>query len=195
MEPRLFLQANHLGVGVYARKSFEIGEEILVFHGMEVFGKDAAASPHTLQISSYGYLDVDPPGRYVNHSCLPNAGITAGNTLIAITPLHAGMEITFDYSTTMMAENTWLMECACGAKNCRGLIEDFDRLPFNLQNHYFKLGVVSDFVAERLGRQTRHQRLHRMLVNQALRSLPFPDQGNLADTKPSHQDPYYENYR
>lgn len=195
MEPRLFLQANHLGVGVYARKSFEIGEEILVFHGMEVFGKDAAASPHTLQISSYGYLDVDPPGRYVNHSCLPNAGITAGNTLIAITPLHAGMEITFDYSTTMMAENTWLMECACGAKNCRGLIEDFDRLPFNLQNHYFKLGVVSDFVAERLGRQTRHQRLHRMLVNQALRSLPFPDQGNLADTKPSLQDPYYENYR
>lgn len=174
MESRLCLQANHLGVGVYARRLFPVGERILTFRGVEVSGAEAEQSAHTLQISGNGYLDVSPPGRYVNHSCEPNAGISSGNDLIAMRDISPGEEITFDYSTCMMAENRWVMPCECQAMHCRGTIEDFDCLPFDLQNHYFKLGMVSDYVAACLGRQTHHQRLHRLLAAQAIRTVAFP---------------------
>lgn len=174
MEARLFLRANHLGVGVYACRLFRAGERILTFRGVEVSGPDAEQSAHTLQISASGYLDVSPPGRYINHSCEPNAGISAGNALVALRPVTDGEEITFDYSTCMMAGNRWVMPCDCRASRCRGTIEDFDCLPFELQNHYFKLGMVSDYVAACVGRRSPHERIHRLLAAQALRPVRFP---------------------
>src|SRR5262249_42092510 len=49
------------------------------------------------------YLDPgDDQGRYVNHSCVPNAGIRKVNNqlfLFAAKPIRAGREIVIDYST------------------------------------------------------------------------------------------------
>lgn len=138
-----------LGKGVHARFPIRAGEKIFQFDGpmlthAEVLelGPDEA---YTIQMGPDEYIDTRPPGRFTNHSCEPNAGISADRVLVAIRDIEAGEEIQFDYSTTM-SENHWTMICRCGRPHCRRLIRDFHFLPPSLQAYYIRLGLVQSFI-------------------------------------------------
>jgi hypothetical protein len=149
--PDLRIGATDVGLGVFAARDYACDEEILIFHGPII---DFAATLikgdrecDAFQIGIDRYLDLEPPGVYINHSCDPNAGIRDGLRLVAIRRIPAGEEIRYDYSTTM-DEGQWEMECRCGAPSCRGLIRDFKRLDRGEKLRLLRLGIVPGFIIE-----------------------------------------------
>mgnify|MGYP001827259750 CR=1 FL=1 len=139
-----------LGRGLFAGRGYDPGELILVLCGAR-YGRDdpihgTPGGANLLQTGWRTYILLEPPGVFANHSCNPNAGIRGNRRLVAIRPIAAGDEIRFDYSTTM-AENFWTMPCRCGDPACRGVVEDFARLPRLIQDRYLRLGIVQGFIA------------------------------------------------
>lgn len=148
------------GLGLFASRPFQTGETILIFTGPELSfeamvarGEDEA---NALQIDDRLYLDLDAPGVYANHSCLPNAGIRQDRVLVALRSIHRGEEIRYDYSTTMWEEH-WTMACHCGQMNCRRQVADFPTLPSQLQRRYLNLAVVQSFIVRRLQQELRRR--------------------------------------
>ena len=140
--------------GLFSRELIAAGTEILRLTGpiltlKEVRAKGPAAAANALQIGIDRYLDLDEPGRFINHSCAPNAAVIRDTTLVAIRAIAAGEEIRFDYSTTI--SDGWSMACRCGAENCRGLIVAFQLLPENIRRRYAVLGQVQRFMLEQVG--------------------------------------------
>lgn len=158
MKEKFIVKESRFGKGVFARDSIKKGEEVLRFSGDIVTGKEAERRDqekydypmgNALQIGDDEYIYLDDPGRCVNHSCNPNAGIKDDRVLVAIKDIEKDEEILYDYSTTM-DEDYWTMECKCGEKNCRKVIKDFKHLPKETQIRYLKLGIVQRFIAEKL---------------------------------------------
>jgi SET domain-containing protein len=141
------------GRGVFAVKSFLVGEPILEVTGARIdvslLDKQSWASfmerAEPVQVDSFEYIEPELPGRLVNHSCDPNAGLRPDLVLIAIKPIMPGDEIFFDYSTTM-DEDYWTMDCLCGVASCRKVIEDFRKLPADTQRKYCEANVVQEFI-------------------------------------------------
>lgn len=148
--PKVYVQECALGQGLFAGRNFSPGEEILQFAGPVISLAETIAmgdrEANPLQIRIDKYIDLEEPGVFLNHICEPNAGIVSLRTLIALSGIKAGAEVRFDYSTTM-DENRWTMICLCGAKNCRGLVQDFRLLPSELQSNYLRRGIVQEFIA------------------------------------------------
>jgi uncharacterized protein len=149
MSSAVTIEKCELGLGLFAATDIRANSAIFRFEGqilrtpqVEALG-DAACYP--IQIGPTEYLDPQPPGRFINHSCAPNTGIRNDNELIALVDIHCGEELRFDYSTTM-SERSWTMACHCGAPACRKLIRDFRELPTTLQQHYLSLGIVQSFI-------------------------------------------------
>ena len=142
-----------LGRGLFADRDYVPGEEILRFEGRTVAASAVAQlgadECYMIQIGPDLYLEPLPPGRYTNHSCMPNAAICDDVRLIALTAIRSGEQVCFDYSTTM-SEDNWTMDCRCGASNCRGVIRDFSELPADLQRRYMDLNVVQTFIVDEL---------------------------------------------
>lgn len=152
MPAAISVQNCDVGRGLFAAEEIDRGREILTFTGPlltlnEVRAKGAAAA-NALQIGIDRYLDLDEPGRFVNHSCAPNAGVTGDTCLVALRPIAIGEEIRFDYSTTV--SDGWTMECRCGASDCRGLVVAFQLLPPALQRRYAMLRLVQRFMIEQI---------------------------------------------
>jgi hypothetical protein len=143
-----------VGLGVYAARRFYPGETILVFRGPRVERSDPVhltpAGANLLQTGPRTYIDPEPPGVFVNHSCRPNAGVGRGRRLFALRVIPTGREIRFDYSTTM-DENLWTMECLCGEQCCRGRVTDFRLLPLEVRETALALGAVPGFIARKHG--------------------------------------------
>ena len=87
--------------------------------------------------------------RYINHSCEPNAGLSAKLEMIALRDIKAGEELFWDYSTWML-ERHWEMKCYCGSSQCRQVVRDFDLLPNRTQSKYLQLQIVAPFIQEYL---------------------------------------------
>ncbi len=107
MSPATFIApaAGNIGHGLFAGESIAAGGEILQFTGprltlTQVRAKGPLAA-NALQVGIDSYLDLDPPGRLVNHSCDPNAAVFDNVRLIALRAIAPGQEIRFDYSTTI----------------------------------------------------------------------------------------------
>jgi uncharacterized protein len=150
-----------VGRGVFAGRYFEPGQPILTFGGpvlaaseMLALGPDRA---YALQIGTGEFLHLIPPGRYLNHSCDPNAGIADERVLIALRAIVPGEEIRFDYSTAMR-EDHWTMECRCGEYLCRRVVLDFHHLPPITQNRYLQLGIVQRFIVDEVRRRSPARR-------------------------------------
>lgn len=101
---------------------------------------------HAIQVDYDKYFLCEPPFLYSNHSCNPNCAINANLEMMAIKKINADEELFWDYSTSML-ERHWTMQCACGEKNCRGIIQDFDMLPKPLQEKYLQHNIVLPFIA------------------------------------------------
>jgi hypothetical protein len=146
---RIHIRACDVGWGVFASRDLTPGEIILAIEGPIIdFAETKRRGPHecmAFQIGPNRYLDTQPPGVFVNHSCEPNAGIRKNRYLVALRKIQRGQEIRYDYSTTM-EEHSFTMECRCGAPTCRKWVRDFSTLPPALQEYYIAQGVVMDFI-------------------------------------------------
>ena len=135
-------------------RPFASGQPILRFTGPRIGLAQAVAKGDTsgnpLQVGLAEYIDLEPPGVFINHSCDPNAGVADDAVVVALRPIAAGEEVRFDYSTSMW-EGLWTMPCRCGAAGCRGVVTDFPLLAVELRTRYLSLGVVQRFIVSRLG--------------------------------------------
>lgn len=105
---------------------------------------------HTIQVHDGYYLapvTMDEPADYINHSCAPNCGINGQIALVAMRDIHAGEEISFDYS---MSDSSAFdeFECACGAATCRKHITKDDWRLRELRARYD--GYFSSYLQNRI---------------------------------------------
>ncbi len=142
------------GTGVFADRAYACGEAIMTITGPVHSGAEldriGYRPGYPLQVGLDRYMVVDEPFVYCNHSCDPNAGITPDLQLVAVRDIAPDEEICFDYSSTMLEDHSWSMECGCRATNCRGRVEDFDRLPPAAQRHLLERVGVMPFIVEAL---------------------------------------------
>jgi hypothetical protein len=153
-----------VGLGVFASRDLTPGEIILAIEGPIIdFAETKRRGPRecmAIQIGPDRYIDTQPPGVFVNHSCEPNAGIRQNQNLVALGKIRRGQVIRYDYSTTM-EEHSFTMRCLCGAPACREWVRDFSTLPRSLREHYVTQGIVMDFILKmqpaeyQSGRQAR----------------------------------------
>ncbi|MEP9401779.1 SET domain-containing protein [Sphingomonas sp. VNH70] len=153
---RFHVATNHLGKAVFASLAIPEGAVLFRFTGRRC---RAARVPRHLLGHSDRYVQVaadeylGPSGRIddlVNHSCDPNAGLRFDGDrirLIALRPIAAGEEVTWDYSTTL-GPGDWRMVCQCRAPGCRGLIGGFLGLSPERRRWYRARGVVAPYLAE-----------------------------------------------
>ena len=84
---------------------------------------------------------MQPPERYINHSCNPNTFVKSLygiRHIFALRDIPAGAEITYDYCINGSGDTVW--ECRCGSARCRQRIHsDFFHLPHDLQLEYLTL--------------------------------------------------------
>lgn len=160
---------SRFGKGCFANETIEKGETICVFEGEEFFWEEfenryiegIVRLDDPLQISETKYIELYIPYRYFNHSCNPNSGFRKKNELISIKNIMPGEEINYDYSTVSWDERwtknhgSWTMECGCGEKNCRNLIGDFPTISKSQKRKYIRLGVIPDFILEKLSRENK----------------------------------------
>ena len=94
------------------------------------------------------------PQHYVNHSCVPNAGFKGQIFMVAMQPIRAGEEITYDYAMVMHASpqstTFFTMECQCGSHDCRKRVTENDWTRPELQRRYD--GYFQWFLQEKIFR-------------------------------------------
>ena len=139
-----------VGRGLFAAVPIRCGAEILQFAGPRLTLREVRAkgplAANALQVGVNQYLDLEEPGRLINHSCRPNAGIRSDTRVVAIRDMAPGEEIRFDYSTTI--SDGWTMPCACASPECRKVVGAFQLLPPALQQRYALLEIVQRFIVE-----------------------------------------------
>lgn len=109
---------------------------------------------YSLQIGNNLYIG--PSGSvddYINHSCKPNCYFhIIGNRAIlhSLNLIKAGMELTFDYSTTSNEGlDSWSMNCKCNSVNCRKIISGYHLLDKSLRDDYDKREVSALFLRDK----------------------------------------------
>jgi uncharacterized protein len=153
------------GTGLIATRPLRPGETILRVEGQVVHYEllwRREGSRFSANCYRYGpdtYLDPGTgPGRYVNHSCRPNAGVRKlGNRILlfAARRIAARSEVTIDYSTTIGDDDIWTMRCNCGYECCRRTIRNFGSLPEAQKRRYLAAGLVPDYIIRTLTAQDR----------------------------------------
>lgn len=109
------------GKGVFAKRLIKKGETIFHWNPIVLTEAEAQKLPkeereHYLDIEGDKFLWMQPPERYINHSCNTNT-IVVGRSDVASRDIQSGEEITSDYLDTLTENFT----CHCGADNCRGM--------------------------------------------------------------------------
>lgn len=116
------------GVGVFAVDVLAQGEVILAIddsrvvdacHPLCVAAGDRAE--HCDYLPDGTTVLMQEPERYINHSCNPNAfvySVDRVRILLAMRNIGVGDEIVYDYAVN--ASTAVVMDCRCGAANCRG---------------------------------------------------------------------------
>ncbi len=150
------------GRGLFAVDPIGKGEIVCVKGGY-VFNRPTlrevspALGPSEIQIGEdlfIGPLDKDErEGSMIfsNHSCDPNIGVQGQIVFVAIRDIRAGEELTHDWATT--DDDTYEMECHCGAQNCRKVITGQDWRRTDLQESYN--GYMSWYLVEKIKRASQ----------------------------------------
>ena len=112
------------GLGAFALRPFKRGEVVLRW---DISRRVPRGVVSDLPGSEKNYLHpydeetlvvVQPPERYVNHSCDNNTAVRDFCD-VAVRDIRAGEEITSDYEADGAGQR---FECRCGAAKCRGSI-------------------------------------------------------------------------
>jgi uncharacterized protein len=132
------------GRGVFASRCFRQGETVVVGRRVEILPE---RTMHSLQIDFDLHIELDEPGRLINHSCSPNTGVRnnqfGGYDFVALVDIPAGSEITWDYETTEYVSIA-IPQCCCGSPECRLQTRGFKFLPVEIQKKY------GEFIADYL---------------------------------------------
>ena len=113
------------GRGLYALRNFEAGEKVLrwdLSHSIAIEEWSSLSEEerrYTHPLNAQRILIVQPPERFVNHSCDPNTRVINFSD-VAIRRIAIGEEITSDYGSEGAAVN---FKCSCGSRTCRGVIK------------------------------------------------------------------------
>ncbi|MDR0941378.1 MAG: SET domain-containing protein-lysine N-methyltransferase [Bacteroidales bacterium] len=126
---------------------------IFSFHG-EVSSERTRTS---IQVAENYHIEAGDFGVYTNHSCDPNAAISAhfnAETLCATVKLvtlrkvRAGEELTFDYATTESTLTSELLNklCLCNSSQCRKIMLGFNQLTDIQKDKLIEEDVVADYL-------------------------------------------------
>ncbi|HWJ25958.1 MAG TPA: SET domain-containing protein [Flavisolibacter sp.] len=150
MKDVIEIRESKFGKGLFATKKIPagsvvckipLGTELNFQNSLQLKDRES----HALQIDFDRYILCVPPFLYSNHSCNPNCGVNTNFEMVTLRDVREDEELFWDYSTSML-ERHWTLSCACGEKNCRKIITDFDLLPQKLQNKYLDLNIVLPFI-------------------------------------------------
>ena len=116
--------------GVFATRDFATGDTVM--RGAP--GRPAPANhSHANQVSLTAWVFEEGLGAKVNHSCDPNCGVrvneAGGFDFVALEPIAAGAEITFDYAMRNYVIEHFPAVCLCGTDACRGEVTGWKDLP------------------------------------------------------------------
>jgi SET domain-containing protein len=145
------------GWGNFALEVIPAGETVAAFGG-QVIGRRQLDSltpdrkSRCIQIDEELWLlspETPEPGDMINHSCAPNCGLVGGTLVVAMRDIAVGEELVFDYAMCD-TDDYDEFKCACGAKNCRGVITGKDWLLPELQDRY--RGWFSSYLEKRIAR-------------------------------------------
>jgi hypothetical protein len=151
------------GKGLFAAAPIKKGEVVCV-KGGHIFTRQylkgivARLGPAEVQIADdlfIGPLDEDEREGsmiYSNHSCDPNVGVQGQIVFVAMRDIEVGDELTHDWAMT--DDDSYEMECNCGAVSCRRVITGQDWCKPELQEKY--KGFMSSYLAAKI--QTRPKR-------------------------------------
>ena len=109
------------GKGIFAIRLIEKGEVVFEWHP-KVLTKEEASKLPADELKHFTYPDgenilwMQPPERYINHSCESNT-VVVGRSDVASLDILPGEEITSDY-IDLETEN---FECNCKSKKCKGV--------------------------------------------------------------------------
>ena len=124
--------------GVFAARGYAAGETVM----LGVRGRPVASNhSHANQIGPSEWVMEDGLGPKVNHSCAPNCGVrvndeVGGFDYVALAPIAAGEEITFDYAMRNYVIEHFPVVCLCGAPDCRRKITGWKDLPAERKTAY-----------------------------------------------------------
>ncbi len=137
------------GKGLFATAPISKDEIIFDWEGGKVYRAEKISvlpkevQTHAIQFGEHAWIDTTGFGRFVNHSCTPNAGIHGLYKLVAMRNISTDEEILLDYAVTENSD--WYMEnCLCGSPNCRKNIHGYDSLPDKTKREY--KGYSSDWL-------------------------------------------------
>ncbi|MCE2699204.1 MAG: SET domain-containing protein [Anabaena sp. 49633_E8] len=101
MDLDILVKVTNKGRSVFANRWFRKGETVVVGHRVEILPE---RTMHSFQMDFDLHIQLDEPGRLINHSCSPNTGVRnnkfGGYDFVALVDIPAGTEITWDYETT-----------------------------------------------------------------------------------------------
>ncbi len=130
------------GNGVYATKSFSVGELVLIIDDSHIVTDESTLTNADNEFRA-DYFDnkivlMKSPEVYINHSCDPNTYVKTIDGIrhvLAMKPIRVGDEISYDYSIN--GDNDGTFQCHCGSQNCRKVYQgNFFKLPKAVQIKY-----------------------------------------------------------
>ncbi|TAK96248.1 SET domain-containing protein [Patescibacteria group bacterium] len=115
-----------IGKGVFAVRNFKKGEVVLQYNPLILKKVEADSVPekekHYLwHVGKNKYFLMQPPERYVNHSCDPNTSVRK-NADVARRNIKIGEEITSNYARAKGGNRVGFI-CKCGSKNCKKIVK------------------------------------------------------------------------
>jgi uncharacterized protein len=136
------------GQGVFAAVTLKPGEPVLALDDSRVVTPDDPLRPDDGEhrrfcdfVMGDRVVLMQPPERYINHSCSPNVFVKTFDGvryLFALKMIYMTEELTLDYCINSRGDTLWL--CNCGSPRCRHTVHsDFFRLPYLLQLEYLPL--------------------------------------------------------
>jgi hypothetical protein len=146
------------GRGLFAVEAFE-KDEIVAIKGGHIFDRRTLGEVEPVlgaaEIQIGADLFIGPLAEseregsmiYSNHSCEPNIGVRGQIVFVAMRDIAAGEELTHDWATT--DDDTYRMECRCGAPACRKTITGQDWRRKELQEKYGR--YMSWHLLEKIG--------------------------------------------
>ena len=113
------------GKGLFATRDFQTGEVVAVWDTSHVVSPpeiEKLPADERRYVTRYGntFIVLQPPSRYMNHSCDANTRSEAGKD-VAIRDIKKGEEITADYRSEMVPGDA--MSCNCGSAKCVGVVQ------------------------------------------------------------------------
>jgi hypothetical protein len=143
----LSLTGEGRGEGVFAIRTFEVGETVVVGRIERWL---SANHSHATQVGRSEYVKLGGLASKVNHSCDPNCGVRINGSgapdLVARRTIPPGEEVTFDYAMRNYSIDHFPARCLCGAAGCRGTITGWRDLPEARKMDY--RGLVAPYLLE-----------------------------------------------